>query len=82
VEEISAHGGRFLRMTTAQDSQRLLWSRADAARLLACSTKTVDREIAAGRLTAVRIGRAVRVTDAEIHRYIDALPSYEPGIGA
>ena len=38
------------------------------------SRSAIYREISAGRLKIVKIGRAVRVTEAEIVRYINSLP--------
>lgn len=44
----------------------------DAAKTLALSESMIRKLIASGRLTAVRIGRAVRVRVDEIHRLIAA----------
>ena len=39
----------------------------------ALSRSTIYREIDAGRLIAVKIGKSVRVTDSELRRYIESL---------
>jgi excisionase family DNA binding protein len=39
----------------------------------ALSRSTIYREIDAGRLVAVKIGKSVRITDSELRRYIDSL---------
>ena len=46
----------------------------DCATTLVCSERTVRREISAGRLAAVRIRGLLRVTEAALLAYIDALP--------
>jgi excisionase family DNA binding protein len=40
----------------------------DAAKRLACCERTLKREIDRGRIRAVRLGRAVRISEAEIRR--------------
>ena len=37
------------------------------------SRSTLYREIEAGRLLAVKIGKSVRITDSELRRFIEAL---------
>ena len=44
------------------------------AQRLACSERTVRREIAAGRLIAVRVRGLIRVTESALLAYIEALP--------
>ena len=44
----------------------------DVARCLSVCRRTVDREIAAGRLKAITIARRVLVTTAELDRYLAA----------
>lgn len=39
----------------------------------ALSRSTIYREIDAGRLVAVKIGKSVRITDSELRRYIESL---------
>lgn len=59
---------------TAAATRRLV-SLAEAAEILAVSTKTVRRYIAAGDLDAVRLGRrTIRVRIASIDRMIDEHP--------
>lgn len=58
--------------------RKALWSRREAAALLSCSTKYIDREIARGELAAVRHGRNVKITADELARYVRDLPAYEP----
>lgn len=62
---------------TAPDSGGLR-SRAEAARYLKTSLRRLDELIKSGDLVAVRDGRNVKVTVAELERYIAELPSYEP----
>jgi excisionase family DNA binding protein len=53
----------------------------EAAEYLSVSDRTVRDEVRAGNLGAVRIGPrsgAVRITRAELDRYIANLPAYEP----
>gem|GEM_PF-6020093 len=51
---------------------------ATVAARLACSERTVRREIAAGRIAAVRIRGLLRVTESALTAYIDALPRETP----
>ena len=51
---------------------------ADCAQRLACSERTVRREIACGRLIAVRVRGLLRVTEAALSAYIDGLPKETP----
>jgi len=53
-------------------SPQLLTRQQTAARL-AISVKLLDRLIHAGTLKAVRIGRAVRVRETDLARYVQAL---------
>jgi excisionase family DNA binding protein len=49
---------------------------ADAARMLNCSTKTVRRLIAAGRLTGYRVGpRLIRLDPDEVAAQLDPIPT-------
>lgn len=63
--------------TTAPDSGGLR-SRAEAARYLKTSPRRLDELIRAGELAAVKDGRNVKISHAELERYISDLPSYEP----
>lgn len=55
-----------------------LRSRAEAARYLKTSPRRLDELIRSGEIAAVRDGRNVKITQAELERYIADLPSYEP----
>jgi excisionase family DNA binding protein len=55
-----------------------LQSRADSARYLGTSERRLDELIRSGVITAVRDGRSVKVTTAELERYISELPIHEP----
>lgn len=39
------------------------------------SRSTVNREIKAGRLKAVKVGRALRISEAELQKYMASLES-------
>jgi excisionase family DNA binding protein len=55
-----------------KESQRLLYSRRDAAGALSVSVDTLERMIKRGDITAVRIGRrGVRVPRSELDAFID-----------
>lgn len=43
----------------------------DAAKRLSCCTRTIKREIDRGRIRAVRLGRAIRISEAELRRLVD-----------
>ena len=55
-----------------------LCTRAEAADYLACAERRLDELIRAGQLAAVRDGKNVKITVAELDRYIADLPAYEP----
>lgn len=55
-----------------------LRSRAEAAEYLSCSERRLDELIRAGALAAVRDGKNVKITAAELERYVAELPAYEP----
>lgn len=55
-----------------------LRTRAEAAQFLRTSLRRLDELIKCGALAAVRDGRSVRVSVAELERYISDLPAYEP----
>lgn len=59
-------------MNNENHSPKLL-SLAEVGERTALSRSTLYREIEAGRLTALKIGKSVRVTDSELRRYIEAL---------
>lgn len=55
-----------------------LHSRAEAAQYLRTSLRRLDELIKSGAIAAVRDGRSVKVTTAELERYIADLPAWEP----
>lgn len=54
----------------ASESGHQLLSVPQIAQRLLCSERYVRQEIATGRLAEVNLGRLVRVTEAELQRYI------------
>jgi excisionase family DNA binding protein len=48
----------------------LLHTLEEAAKRLACCKRTLRREIDRGRIRAVRLGRGVRISEAEIRRLV------------
>jgi len=48
-----------------------------AARLQVCR-RTLEREINAGRLRAVKIGRSVRILECDLQTYLDGLVTHPP----
>jgi hypothetical protein len=63
----------ILRRNT-EDEDRLLVSRADAARILGLSLREVDRLRRAGKLLAKKQGSKVLLPMNELQRYADSLP--------
>jgi excisionase family DNA binding protein len=59
-----------------------LLTRAEAARYLRVSDRTVSRLIRTGKLPALRIGRAVRVRHADLLDMLDEKPSISNRLGA
>ena len=55
-----------------------LRTRAEAAQYLRTSQRRLDELIKSGQLAAVRDGRSVKIHAAELDRYINDLPAYEP----
>lgn len=54
---------------------RLLYSPAETQQLLAVSHATIYRLLRAGKLTAVKIGGATRITASSIERLLAELPT-------
>ena len=52
---------------------------AEVGRLIRRSRRQLERDIDAGRLRAVMLGRSIRVPRAELERYIAELPNREAG---
>jgi excisionase family DNA binding protein len=59
---------------TPQHNDKLL-RKKEAAERLACSTRTVEREVSCGRLTRVKIRGGVRFRDSEVQAIIDGKKS-------
>lgn len=55
-----------------------LFSKKQAAEILAMSVRVLDRRIEAGEITAVRDERSVKLRESELLRYMSDLPSREP----
>ena len=59
-----------------------LLTRAEAARYLRVSDRTVSRLIRTGQLPASRIGRAVRIRHSDLLEMLNEKPSTSAGLGA
>ena len=59
-----------------------LLTRAEVARYLRVSDRTVSRLIRTGKLPAARIGRAVRVRQSDLLEMLNRKPSISAGLGA
>ena len=71
--------------TTTQapaDATDDLLTRAEVARYLRVSDRTVSRLIRTGKLPATRIGRAVRIRHADLIDMLDGKLSISAGLGA
>ena len=58
-----------------------LLTRAEVARYLRISDRTVSRLIRTGKLPAARIGRAVRIRQSDLLDMINGKPSISVGLG-
>ena len=58
-----------------------LLTRAEAARYLRVSDRTLSRLIRTGQLRASRIGRAVRIRQSDLLHMLDGKPSISEGLG-
>jgi excisionase family DNA binding protein len=58
-----------------------LLTRAEVARYLRVSDRTVSRLIRAGKLPAARIGRAVRIQQSDLLDMLNEKPSISAGLG-
>jgi len=65
----------------AADSPADLLTRAEAARYLRVSDRTVSRLIRAGQLPAARIGRAVRIRQSDLLEMLNEKPSISASVG-
>jgi excisionase family DNA binding protein len=59
---------------------KLLFTRADAAQMLALSLRTIDTLVLNKQLKAVRIGRAVRIPLDELQRFLRRDHSTDRGL--
>lgn len=59
-----------------------LRTRREAAAYLSTSQRRLDELIRLGAISAVRDGRSVKITAAELDRYIADLPAWEPLVSA
>lgn len=64
------------------DAPDELLTRAEVARYLRVSDRTVSRLIRTGQLPASRIGRAVRIRQSDLLHMLDVKPSISAGLGA
>ena len=64
------------------DNSADLLTRAEVARYLRVSDRTVSRLIRAGKLPAARIGRAVRIRQSDLLDMINGKPCISDGLGA
>jgi len=52
-------------------TEDVLLRKKEAAKRLACSTRTVDREASCGRLTRVKVRGGVRFRESEIRKIVN-----------
>lgn len=57
---------------------RILYDRESAADALSTSVRRIEELRRAGDLNAVKDGREYKYPAAELQRYADSLPAYEP----
>ena len=62
-------------MPTSTDPQPLLLTKSEAAIALRISRSKVEHLVATGQLKALKMGFNVRISPAELSRFIAALPS-------
>ena len=77
--EPAAHAATTQAPADATDD---LLTRAEVARYLRVSDRTVSRLIRAGKLPAARIGRAVRIRQSDLLDMLNGKPSISHGLGA
>jgi excisionase family DNA binding protein len=56
--------------------------RAEAAGALGIGLNKLDKLIASGELKAVKVGHRIKVAWAELHRYAESRPVFQPGRAA
>jgi excisionase family DNA binding protein len=66
-------------MTESHNPNIVLLQVDEVAALIKVSNKTVRRWIAANELAVVRLGRSVRVSEAELERFVAARTSSTAG---
>lgn len=54
-----------------KDEQDRLLKKKDAATLLACSVRTIDREASDGRLSRIKVRSGVRFRESEVRRLMN-----------
>ena len=65
----------------AADNPADLLTRAEVARYLSVSDRTVSRLMRTGKLPALRIGRAVRIRQSDLFDMLNVKPSISAGLG-
>jgi len=56
----------------------VLLSRKQAAQVLSINIDTLDRLVRAGKISAKKMGRLVKFDAAELQRFANELPAWEP----
>jgi excisionase family DNA binding protein len=64
--------GQLSQDTDAQQVQALLYTRPEAAAKLAISLRTLDEQMAVGKLKFCRIGRSIRFRLSALEEFISA----------
>ena len=82
VYEKPEHGAHATTTQAPADATDDLMTRAEVARYLRVSDRTVSRHIRKGQLPASRIGRAVRIRHADLLEMLNGKPSISDGLGA
>ena len=81
VYEKPEHGAHTTTTQAPADATNDLMTRSEVARYLRFSDRTVSRLIRAGKLPALRIGRAVRIRQSDLLDMLNGKPCISPGLG-
>ena len=82
VYEKPEHGAHTTTTQAPADATNDLLTRAEVARYLRVSDRTVSRLIRKGQLPAARIGRAVRIRQSTLLDMLNGKPCIPDGLGA
>jgi excisionase family DNA binding protein len=63
---------------TAPPVRKRMWTFEESGEITSTSRTTIQREVRAGRLRSVHVGRKHLIRDEDLQAWIDSLPEHAP----